>query len=216
MNLNSLIDHTNSSSWGGTLKRESWDIWYLLHCRIRMIQSAATKCSICTFIGNTETEKYWLTWLYSPLPVWKASPPPPRPPPKDLWRHCPCSGGLWPLGQMWPQCTFDTLFLNRVIDWRGTVPRIPSLWQTIIQCESATSSTLHLPVAQAADLTLLNCFPPRLRDLTYGCRSPPWKETWMMIFDKSRGCLNLMIDAVKSIWSTRAVTMEKGDACPSA
>ena len=78
--------------------------------------------------------------------------------------------------------------------------------------KSPTSSTLHPPAAPAADSTLPNCFPPRWCDPTSGCHSRPWKNTQFIILDMRREHLK---DAVKSIWSTRAVTMEKGDAWPS-
>ena len=81
---------TSSSSWGGTLKRESWEIWYLLHKKI---------------MRGRETKGFHSTWSYSALQAWRASPPPRRPPREGWWRRCPCSEGPVPPGQRWPPCT---------------------------------------------------------------------------------------------------------------
>ena len=205
-----LLCCTSSSSWGGTLKRESWEIWYLLNKKIRRGRERKRK-----------TKGFHSTWSYSALPAWRASPPPRRPPREGWWRRCPCSEGPVPPGQRWPLCTYGQAMkdLKLIQTYEANAQNS--------QDGAPTSSTAHPPAGPTADWTQQSCCPPTWCARTSGCRSPPCKELqsleqtniwnmecgiWMTMLSVANVHLKV---AVKSIWSTRAVTMEKGEACPS-
>ena len=147
-----LLCCTSSSSWGGTLKRESWEIWYLLHNKSMSKKPQGSYFHLILFCSPS------LKSLSSSSPTTS----------RGLMKALPLFRG---------SRATRTKVASVHLAMKDT-----KLIQTNVAIAQdsrhgpPTSSTAHQPAGPTADWTQQSCCPPTWCARTSGCRSPPCKE----------------------------------------